>query len=134
MQTRRILIPGPPLIGFADVFDAGHGDEKTPRPYPEVTPSRIGYALLPFACPHCGAVKCEAVDPKRRDGYRDKQRGFSWCPACRKRYVLNTEGMPLPKSLPAGADHAPARIERGDKVEIAGARVEDGLTMLGAAQ
>lgn len=133
MRRRRRLIRGPVLLGFAQAFDRASGREDTPRPYPVITPSRVGGVLLPFQCPHCGAVCSETVDPKRRKGYTDKERGFSWCPRCRRRYIVNLEGMPLAEALPAGATFAPARVERGDKVETLDGPREDGLDLLGAA-
>ena len=117
-------------MGFMEAFDRVSGREDTPRPYPNVTPSRVGGVLLPFQCPHCGAVRPEAVDGKRRH-YYDKKRGFSWCPACRGRYVIHPEGMPLQEALPPGATFAPARIEKGGQVEVLAAPSENGLDLLG---
>lgn len=130
-RLRRTLIPGPVLIGFADVFDASFGDPKTPRPYPKVTPSRVGDTLLPFPCPHCGAVRSAVIDPKKRGGYYDSERKFSWCPSCQGRYVVKPEGTPLQRALPPGAMYAPALVERGGEVETLG-EPEDGLDALGA--
>jgi hypothetical protein len=136
-RHRRALIPGPVLIGFSELFDRAYGNPKTKLntdgSYPRVTPSRIGYALLPFACPHCGEVRNEAVDPKRRANYRDDERGFYWCPSCGWRYILNTKGHPLEDSLPVGATHAPALVEQNGKTELVVAPAEDGLDSLGAA-
>ena len=133
MRRRRWLINGPVLLGFADVFDASFGDPKTPRPYPRVTPSHVGGVLLPFPCPHCGAVRGEPVHKKKSEGYRDRERGFSWCPACRGRYVMNRDGLPLVDDLPAGAPAAPARVERNGKSEVVGLLTADGLNDLGAS-
>jgi hypothetical protein len=112
----RQRLPGPVLLGFAEAFEEAYGDPATPRPYPRITPSRIGPVLLPFSCPHCAAVRSETVDPSHRRAYQDAARRFSWCPACRGRYVVNGAGMPLPEALPAGATCAPARVERGIQV------------------
>lgn len=111
-MTARKLLSGPVMLGFATYFDGAFGDPSTPRPYAIVRPASVGGILLPFPCPHCEAVRAEAVDPLKRDGYADKDRGFSWCPACQGRYVLDLNGVPLAKSLPAGATHAPAQVDR----------------------
>ena len=125
----RLLIQGSVLVGFAEFFDKAWGDPKTPRPYPKVTPARIGASLLPFACPHCGAESEDAVN-KRRDGYRDPQRGFSWCPVCSLRYIVVYEGAPLVDKLEPGAKSAPALVDRGDGPKLL--RVADsGLNDLG---
>ena len=99
------LIPGVPIIGFADVFDGAYGDPSL-GPYPEVTPSRMGSVLLPFACPKCDFVLTVSTLAK----YTDKGRKFSWCPRCQGRLIVKEEGMPLPTSLSAGAIVAPALI------------------------
>ena len=106
----RVLLPGPPLIGFATLFDGAYGNPATPRPYPRVAPAHVGGVLLPFPCPHCHKVAPAAVHPRRRKGYCDKERGFSWCPACRGRYVLDPQGAPLAQGLPPGAVAAPAQV------------------------
>ena len=108
----RALIPGPVLLGFADLFDEAWGKPGA-GPIPVVTPTAIGGALLPFACPHCGAARKAAVDPRLREGYRDPWRCFSWCPACRGRYRLNTDGGPLPAPMLPGAKAAPAQVAVG---------------------
>lgn len=130
-MLRRRLIRGKPLLGFAEIFDGAWGDPRTDRPYVHVTPSRIGEVLLPFSCPHCAEVRSEAVDPRRRGRYADKERGFSFCPACLGRYVLHAVGMVLMGELPAGATSAPARVERGGKVEQ-GAREGGAFDLIGA--
>lgn len=130
-MTPRKLIPGPILLGFAELFDEAYG-RSTAAPMPTVTPSRVGDVLLPFACPHCGVVKPEPVDKKKHDHYADKGRGFSFCPACRGRYVINFKGMPLPEPLPSGATCAPAKVERSGKVEILPVPEESSLDLLGA--
>jgi len=132
MARRRWLIHGPVLLGFSEMFDAAYGNPKTPRPYPRVTPSHVGGVLLPFACPHCGAVRPEPVSKKKSEGYRDRERGFSWCPACRGRYVMNREGTPLIGALPAGASAAPALVERDGKRSVLDVWLADGLDDLGA--
>lgn len=132
-MRRRVLIPGPVLIGFAELFDTAYGDPKTPRPYPRVTPSRVGASLLPFPCPHCGEVRAEPVHPKKGEGYRDRERGYSWCPACRGRYVVNRSGGPLVGHLVPGATCAPALVSRNGKesvLELPAKR--NGLDCLGA--
>ena len=117
-----------------DIFDRAHGSPKTPRPYPNVTPSTMCGVLLPFPCPHCGEVRASVIDRKTRLGYYDSQRKFSWCPACDGRYVIEPEGTPLIGELPAGATHAPALVTRGEKREVIGlhAKNEEALTVLGA--
>lgn len=120
------------LIGFSELFDAAYGDPKTPRPYPRVTPSCVGGVLLPFPCPHCGAVRTEPVHRNKSNGYRDHDRGFTWCPACRGRYVMNRSGTPLIGALPAGADCAPALVERDGKTEQLAPR-DSALDVLGAS-
>lgn len=133
-RRRKVLIPGPVLVGFATLFDQSYGDPRTPRPYPKVTPSCVGGVLLPFPCPHCSAVRPAVIDPKTRVGYWDEERGFSWCPACGKRYVIKSKGTPLVGEIPAGATHAPALVERGDKTEVVGLLVAaDGFDTLGAS-
>lgn len=107
MRKRRLLIEGPVLLGFAELFDEAWG-KPSAEPYPRLTPSRVGPVLLPFECPHCGVVN----DPQQAEHYRDPEREFSWCPSCRRRYVLNGQGTPLAEPLPPGATSAPVRIER----------------------
>jgi len=132
-RRKRILIPGPVLVGFSELFDEAHGRSNTPRPYPKVTPSKIGDVLLPFSCPHCHQVRSAVVDRRTRLGYRDADRDFSWCPACRGRYVINPEGTPLVKALPAGAIGAPALVEHKGKTKILNVQPESGLDVLGVA-
>lgn len=127
----RFLLTGPTLLGFSEMFDSAYGNPRTPRPYPKVTPARVGGVLLPFPCPHCGAAKSDVVDPKKRHHYRDEHRGHSWCPGCRGRYVIDYRGAPLAKPLPAGATSAPARVERNGKVEVLGPIEESGFNVLG---
>jgi hypothetical protein len=131
-RRRRVLIPGPVLIGFAELFDRAHGDPRTERPYARVTPSCVGSSLLPFPCPYCGAVRPELVDRKKWVNYHDRERGFSWCPSCLKRFVIDYKGTPLKKSLPAGAIAAPALVERDGKTTVVGLLATDGLDALGA--
>ena len=133
-RKRKVLLPGPVLLGFGEIFDRSYGDPRTKKPYMRVTPSTVGGVLLPFECPHCGEVRAAVIDRKTRLGYADKERGFSWCPACQGRYVIKPEGTPLIGELPAGAAHAPALIERGGKREVIGlhAKNEEALTALGA--
>ena len=142
----RALLPGPVLLGFADFFEAAQGDPRTPQPYPRVVPSAVSGVLLPFRCPHCGKVRPEAVDPRKRGGYGDPARGFSWCPACGGRYVLDGRGTPLAEALPPGAACAPAKVERGGKVAVLPEseasrlreerpeRTRGGLALLGASR
>lgn len=132
LRSGRVLLSGPVLLGFSEFFDRAYGCPKTPTPYPKVTPSKVGGVLLPFPCPYCGEVKSAVVDPKTRLGYWDRQRGHSWCPACNKRYVIDSKGRELEEGLPEGATHAPALVTRGDKTEVIGLPVADGLNMLGA--
>ena len=129
-MTRRPLISGTPLVGFNSLFDAAYGSTKGSKPHPRVTPSRVGAALLPFPCPHCGEVRPVVVDRKRYAGYRDPVRGHSWCPACRGRYEINFDGAPLVGALEPGAISAPAIVEVGGKKKIVRERV-DGFSLLG---
>jgi hypothetical protein len=130
-RRRKLLIPGPVLVGFSALFDQAHGDPRTPRPYVKVTPTAIGGMLVPFPCPHCGAVRSAVIDPKTRLGYHDKERDFSWCPACRKRYVINPKGAALVGALPPGATHAPALVERAGISEVIGLIENNALDELG---
>lgn len=127
-----LRIPGPVLVGFAEMFDRAYGDPRTPRPYPKVTPTRIGSTLLPFPCPHCGEAQAEPVDRKRRENYTDPERGFSWCFSCTKRFVVNPDGVPLADALPAGATAAPALVDRGEGDEELKPAEPSGLDLLGA--
>lgn len=130
-MKRRVLIPGPVLVGFGEIFDRSFGNPKTEKPYPKVTPSKIGDVLLPFLCPHCGSVRSAVIDKKTRLGYWDKERDFSWCPACQGRYVINPDGAPLEEPLEPGATHAPALVERNGETRVL--RLDDnGLDTLGA--
>lgn len=127
-----VLIGGIPLCGFAAAFDQSWG-KKPKGPMPRVTPTLIGGVLAPFACPHCGQVRSETVDARKRRLYADRERGFSWCPACRHRYVIDFKGQPLAGSLPAGAVCAPAKVERGGQVSVSDTPEEaGGLDLLGA--
>jgi hypothetical protein len=127
------LISGPILVGFWGAFDNAHGRSDSPWPYPVVTPSAIGPALLPFECPYCGTVCSELVDPKTRGHYFDKLRKFSWCPCpdCHGRFFVDRKGQPLGAALPAGAISAPALVERAGGVRD-GAAAATRFDMLGA--
>jgi hypothetical protein len=132
VRGRRVLIPGPVLVGFAEFFDRSYGNPKTPKVnggYPIVTPSKIGQTLLPFVCIYCDKV--QSVDPKQVTDYTDNQRGFSWCPSCRGRYVLDTNGQPLTQDLPPGAEYAPAVVRSGEETRVIGKSTKDGFTLLG---
>lgn len=129
-NTDRIIITGPVLVGFGVLFDRSYGDPKTPRPYPKVIPSRVGDVLLPFACPHCEAVRSQVVDVKKCHGWHDKDRGFSWCPACGGRYVIDGNGTELKEELSVGADAAPAIVERKGERKVLRPRNE-GLDVFG---
>lgn len=136
-MRHRPLLSGPALVGFMDAFDSSCGDASTPRPYAKIAPARVGGVLLPFKCPRCGEARREAVDPRRRGGYADKERAFSWCPACGLRYVLDPKGHPLAEALPPGAESAPA-VVTGQVVGAKPSRTDDapptdGLSLLGAA-
>lgn len=109
MKPRR-LISGPVLLGFAEAFDAAYGNPRSKSPYLTITPAAVGRSLLPFPCPNCGVAHCDAVDPRKRDGYRDAERGFSWCPSCGLRYKLDTKGAPLTAELEPGAESAPPLV------------------------
>jgi len=118
-------IPGPPLLGFADAFDEAYGRSDTPKPYPKVTPSKVGNTLLPFPCPHCDVV-CPVMITQRRAAYCDAKREHCWCPNCRKRYILDVTGQSLSVLLPPDATFAPACVNgKLKKPQIAG------LTLLG---
>lgn len=130
MRRRRVLIPGPVLIGFNTLFDRSFGDPKSK--IVKVTPSAIGDVLLPFACPHCNEVRSAVIDKKTRLGYYDEERKFSWCPACRGRYVINGKGTDLIGAIEPGATHAPALVERDGKVTTLQI-LNDGFTLLGAS-
>jgi hypothetical protein len=105
------ILQGPVLVGFDELFDRAYGDPETPRPYAKITPTRLGKTLLPFACPSCDGI----VDTSTIDKHTDKRRGFSWCPHCRKRYVLNDKGV-------VGVICAPARVEIGGKCFVVGSK------------
>lgn len=135
MRPAFAPIRGVPLLGFATAFTEINGRDDTPLPLPVVTPSRMGGILLPFACPHCSAVRSEPVNPRKRRLYHDDEGGFSWCPACRCRYVLILQGLPLAAPLPAGAESAPAQVVRNGVTETTAARpphFTDSLNLLGA--
>jgi hypothetical protein len=128
----RYLIPGPILIGFAEFFDRAYGDPKTPKKngdYPIVTPSKLGDTLLPFMCIYCEVV--QSVCPKQLANYTDDRRGFSWCPSCRGRYILDRQGQPLEDDIPAGVDYAPAAVKHGEETTVVGKYTKDGLVVLG---
>jgi hypothetical protein len=135
MIRRHRLLPGRVLVGFGVLFESSYGDPATPTQadgsYPKVTPSRLGGLLLPFPCPYCEAVRPVSVHPRKRQGYQDEERGFSWCPSCQGRYVLDAEGAPLATPLPAGSEGAPAVVERDGKKTVVGLPA-DGLNDLGA--
>lgn len=119
-RLRRLA--GVPLLGFADAFEDVRGSAETPTPYPIVIPARVGPVLLPFSCPHCAADCSALVDPDKRLHYYDAERKFSWCPepACRKRFFVDRQGMPLQEDLPAGATVAPSVIENARDLLEAG--------------
>ena len=112
-RRRRALLPGPVLLGFGALFDADWGRPCKPSEIPTVTPTTIGGQVLPFPCPHCGAVRPQMADPRARAEHRDPVRGFCICPACQGRYRLDPAGMPLPAPLQVGARCAPCRVTVG---------------------
>lgn len=112
MRRRRLLLPGPVLLGFADLFDAAYGRPCAASEIPLVTPTAIGGALLPWPCPHCGAVRPQMATAQGRAEHSDPQRGFYFCPACEGRYRL-APGAPPPVAIAAGAHAAPCRVELG---------------------
>lgn len=112
MMARRILLSGPVLLGFADLFDAAYGRPCPPSEIPTVTPSAIGGAALPFPCPHCGAVRPQMVDKEARAEYADPERGFFFCPACEGRYRLGASAS-LPAEVHPGDAAAPCRVALG---------------------
>jgi len=135
-RRKRYLIPGPVLIGFAEFFDRSYGDPTTPKTpdgdYPTITPSSFNGLLLPFSCMYCeGTI---VVTPRNVANYTDTDRGFSWCPSCKGRYVLDPNGQPLDEDLPADAPYAPATVTADDETSIIGKlkKKKDGLTLLGA--
>lgn len=104
-------LPGRPVSGFHEAFEAGYGDPRSPTPYPIVTPSRIAGAMLPFPCPRCGGV-VDFSDGTARERYRDGRpgRGNHFCPHCGARFYLALDGTDVPNVL--GADGtAPALVE-----------------------
>jgi hypothetical protein len=118
-------------VGFFDLFAEASGREEI-GPYVKVKPTCIGGVLIPFQCPFCGTVQRTAVDKKKWTDYAD-ERGFSWCPSCRKRYVLDGKGAPPAEEIAVGATHAPAIVELGGKVAVIGGRKHtNGLKLLGA--
>lgn len=131
MRPRRLL-SGPVLLGFAEVFDRAYGDPKSPRPYLTITPAAVGRSLLPFPCPRCGKSHCDAVDPRKRGGYCDPERGFSWCPSCGLRYKLDTKGTPLTESLKPGAESA-LPLVNGESLQLPESEDDyDALALMGA--
>ena len=132
---KYLRIHGPVLVGFDLLFDRSYGDPSTPRPYPRVTPTAIGGKLIPFPCPHCGAVRPALLHDKRGPGYTDHDRGFSWCPACGGRFVLDRRGRALARKLAVGAEWAPALVERkGESPRLVGGHDPfESLVVLGAA-
>lgn len=132
----RRLLAGPVLLGFADLFDAAWGCPCSPAKMPTLTPTCIGGTLLPFNCPHCGAVRPVMTDPKKRDAYRDPWRDFYWCPACQGRYRLDTVGAPLAAPILPGARAAPARVTIGGAAYLVGVQgvPGDDLDLLEAAE
>lgn len=131
-KPHRKLLSGSVLLGFAEVFDESFGDPKTPKPYLLVTPSAVGRILLPFPCPRCNEASCDSVDPRTRDKFRDAERGFSWCPKCSYRFVLDLRGAPLASTLEPGAQSAPPRIGYRSLFEPLRAPDDDGLLLMGA--
>lgn len=119
---RSTRIGGTRLAGFHGLFEEDFGDPATPTPYPRVTPSRVGDALLPFRCPACRTIVREFSDARDRECFHDPQRGFYFCPCpdCRSRFYFNEDGIPLPSALPAGATVAPCKVDRGGKAIIEG--------------
>ena len=103
MRRRRLLLPGPVLLGFADLFDAAYGRPCAASEIPLVTPTAIGGALLPFSCPHCGAVRPQMATAQGRAEHSDPQRGFYFCPACEGRYRLAPGAPPAAPIDLAGA-------------------------------
>lgn len=110
----RVLLDGPVLLGFAEMFDRAYGDPATPKPYPTIAPAKVGDTLLPWPCPRCEEV--QKTCQKSRDEYRDPERGHSWCSACGLRYMLDERGAPLDEDLPAGAMSAFPRVTKPGKV------------------
>jgi len=104
-------LDGPPLCGLYGFFEADFGAPDSPKPYPRVTPSRVGGLLLPFRCPCCPAT-IDFSDPKNRADYCDPRplRGNHYCPRCGARFLLNTDGQPLDGEL-ATDGAAPSMVE-----------------------
>lgn len=129
-MTRRRLIDGPVLLGFAALFDRAYGDPSTPKPYATIAPARVGDTLLPWPCPRCEAV--QSTCQKSRDEYRDPDRGHSWCSSCGLRYNLDINGVPLDDGLPAGVTNAQPRVMRDGEVLQLGNREDDVFAIVGA--
>lgn len=104
-----VYLPGPTICGLHGMFESDFGCSESTTPYPRVTPSRVGAALLPFHCPRCESV-VDFTDSKQREHYHDtrvvngKQHDNYWCPACGQKFFLNRRGQPLKGEV--GADGA----------------------------
>ena len=106
------LLPGPPLPGFHGLFEEDFGDPSTDPVSLTVTPCRVGESTLPFRCPRCRIPSDALACPVARERYHDPRpgRGNYFCPSCGLRFRLRLPGEPLP----AGAEVAPAIVERED--------------------
>ncbi len=112
-MATEIYLSGPTVCGFHGMFEADFGTPSK-GPYPRVTPSKVGAALLPFHCPCCDEV-IDFSDPERREQYHDtrddsgKPRDNYWCPNCGSRFLLNLKGKPFKGTIDEHV--APAEVE-----------------------
>lgn len=96
----QVYLSGPSIVGLYGMFEENWGDPSSPKPYPRVTPTRVGAALLPFRCPRCETT-IDFSDPKRREHYHDTRRLGTgrrdnyFCPSCGMRFLLNDKGKQL---------------------------------------
>lgn len=116
-MVTETYLPGPTVCGFHGMFESDYGDPSSPKPYPRVTPSKVGSALLPFHCPCCDAV-IDFSDSERREQFHDtrddaddsgKPRDNYWCPCCGQRFLLNLKGKPFKGNIDEHV--APAEVE-----------------------
>lgn len=117
-KTNRLNLP--PLAGFFGLAESDRGDPATSSPYPRITPSRVGPAVLPFRCYACKGINNDFTDARTREKYRDKRegKGHHWCPMCNKRFYLVANGMPLPTTMSAGATVGPSKVEHNGAVTM----------------
>jgi hypothetical protein len=107
----HVYLSGPALCGLYGMFEEDFGDPESPRPYPRVTPTRLGGVLMPFRCPRCPAT-VDFSNPETREHYRDPRpsRNNHFCPRCGVRFTLNTDGQALVGKI-ADDGAAPSTVE-----------------------